>query len=326
MRRTTVGESMEPTEVPPAASAGGSLRDWLAELRAPFLTASVVPVAVGAAVARWELGSLDWGLLALTLLGVVLLHLGANVSNDYWDFLRGTDVVNRNRTPFSGGSGLLADGRLRPRAVLRLGLALLCAGAAVGLYLASTAGELWWAVVLMGAAGVGGGYFYTAPPLSLSARGAGELVIGAAFGVLAVEGTYLVQAHALSTAALAASVPVSLWVVAIIWANQVPDVEADGRTGKRTLVVRLGAPRAIAVLAVLLGLAPGAIAVAALSGALPRATLLALAVAVPTAAAVATAARSRGVVPGYVGAQAWTVVTHVVGGALLCAGLVLAGM
>jgi 1,4-dihydroxy-2-naphthoate octaprenyltransferase len=316
---------MAPTEVPPAASAGGARRDWLAELRAPFLTASVVPVVVGAAVALWETGALDWTLLALTLFGVALLHLGANVSNDYWDFLRGTDVVNRNRTPFSGGSGLLTDGRLGPRAVLRLGLALLCAGAGVGLYLASTAGDLWWAVVLMGAVGVGGGYFYTAPPLSLSARGIGELVIGAAFGVLAVTGTYLVQAHTVTAAALAASVPVSLWVVAIILANQVPDAEADGRTGKRTLVVRLGTSASIGVLAVLLGLAPGAVAVAALAGVLPRMTLLALPVALPTVAAVAVAARSRGVVPDYVGAQAWTVVTHVVGGCLLAAGLVLAG-
>jgi len=317
---------MASTEVPQASSAGGSMRDWLAELRAPFLTASVVPVVVGAAVAWWELGSLDWALLALTLLGVVLLHLGANVSNDYWDFLRGTDVVNRNRTPFSGGSGLLTDGRLRPRAVLRTGLALLCAGAAVGLYLASTAGDLWWAVVLMGAVGVGGGYFYTAPPLSLSARGIGELVIGATFGVLAVAGTYLVQAHTVTAAALAASAPVSLWVVAIIWANQVPDAEADGRTGKRTLVVRLGPSASIGVLAVLLGLAPGVVAALALAGALPRMALLALLVAVPTAVAVAAAARSHGVLPGYVGAQAWTVVTHVVGGGLLAAGLVLAGL
>ncbi len=316
---------MESPDVLQAAGRGGSLRDWLAELRAPFLSASVVPVAVGAAVAWWQLRSLDWALLALTLLGVALLHLGANVTNDYWDFLRGTDVINRSRTPFSGGSGLLTEGRLRPRAVLRAGLALLCAGAAVGLYLASTAGGLWWAVVLMGAVGVGGGYFYTAPPLSLSARGVGELVIGAAFGVLAVTGTYLVQAHAVTTAALAASVPVSLWVVAVIWANQVPDAEADGRTGKRTLVVRLGAPRSIAVLAVLLGLAPGVVAAAALAGVLPGMVLLALPVALPTAAAVAVAARSRGVVPGYVGAQAWTVLTHIVGGALLVAGLVLAG-
>jgi 1,4-dihydroxy-2-naphthoate octaprenyltransferase len=312
-----------PTKVPTAPPTGAAA-DWLAELRAPFLSASVVPVAVGAAVALWERGSLDWPLLALTLLGVSLLHLGANVTNDFWDFRRGTDVINQQRTPFSGGSPLLVEGRLRPRAVLRLGLVLLAAGAVVGLYLATTAGELWWAVVLMGAAGVGGGYFYTAPPFSLAARGVGELVIGSCFGVLAVAGTYLIQAHGVSTAALAASVPVSLWVAAIIWANQIPDAEADGLTGKRTLVVRIGRGPSVAVLAVMLGLAPGFIAAAALAGLLPAAAALGMVAAAPTAVALAAAARSHGVQPGFVRAQAWTILAQVTGGALLALGLAIA--
>ncbi len=309
----------------PSAPGRGTAADWAAELRAPFLSASVVPVAVGGAVALWELGSLDWPLLALTLLGVSLLHLGANVTNDYWDFLRGTDVINRQRTPFSGGSPFLVEGRLRPLDVLRVGLTLLVGGAAVGLLLAYTAGELWWAVVLMGAAGVGGGYFYTAPPFSFAARGVGELVIGACFGVLAVAGTYLIQAHAVSTAALAASVPVSLWVAAILWANQIPDAEADGPTGKRTLVVRLGTGPSIMVLAVMLGFAPGFLAASVLVGLLPSAAALGLVVMAPTAVALVAAARSHGVQPGFLRAQAWTILSQIVGGALLVAGLAVAG-
>ena len=304
-----------------AAPPGGTTADWLAELRAPFLTASVVPVAVGAAVA-WRLeGGRDWTLLGLTLLAVVLLHLGANVTNDYWDFLRGTDVVNRSRTPYSGGSGLLADGRLRPRAVLRLGLGLLAAGALAGLLLARLSGEGWWVVVLMGAVGVGGAYFYSAPPLSLASRGLGELVIGSTFGVLVVAGTCFVQTGGFPPEALAASVPVALWVAAIIWANQIPDIEADRATGKRTLVVRLGEVRSVGVLAALLGTAMGVVTAAAIAGPLPRGALLALGALAPSTLAIAAAARSHGLFPQIERAQAWTILSHLAGGILLCVGL-----
>ena len=312
---------MSPSPDARAAPPGGTAADWLAELRAPFLTASVVPVAVGAAVA-WRLdGGLDWTLLGLTLLAVVLLHLGANVTNDYWDFLRGTDVVNRQRTPFSGGSGLLTDGRLRPRAVLRLGLGLLAAGAAVGLLLARLTGEAWWVVVRMGAVGVGGAYFYSAPPLSLASRGLGELAIGSTFGVLVVAGTCFVQTGGFPREALAASVPVALWVAAIIWANQIPDLEADRATGKRTLVVRLGEVRSVGVLAAMLGTAMGVVTAAAIAGPLPRGALLALGALAPSTLTIAAAARSHGLFPQIERAQAWTILSHLTGGILLCVGL-----
>ena len=313
---------MSPSPDARAAPPRGTAADWLAELRAPFLTASVVPVAVGAAAA-WRLeGGLDWTLLWLTLLAVVLLHLGANVTNDYWDFLRGTDVVNRSRTPFSGGSGLLTDGRLRPRAVLRAGLVLLAAGALVGLLLARLSGGGWWVVVVMGAVGVGGAYFYSAPPLSLASRGLGELVIGSTFGVLVVAGTCFVQTGGFPPEALAASAPVALWVAGIIWANQIPDLEADRATGKRTLVVRLGEVRSVGVLAALLGMAIGVVTAASIAGPLPRGALLALVAIAPSTLAIAAAARSHGLFPQIERAQAWTILSHLTGGVLLAVGLV----
>ena len=314
---------MSPSPDASAAAPRGTAADWLAELRAPFLTASVVPVAVGAAVAWRVGGGLDWTLLGLTLLSVVLLHLGANVTNDYWDFLRGTDVVNRQRTRFSGGSGLLADGRLRPRAVLRLGVVLLAAGAATGLLLALlVGGGGGWVVVLMGAVGVGGGYFYSAPPLSLASRGLGELVIGGTFGVLVVAGTCFVQTGGFPPEALAASAPVALWVAAIIWANQIPDLEADLATGKRTLVVRLGKARSVGALAALLGLAIGFVVAASIVGPLPRGALLALVAVAPSTLAIAAAASSHGLFPRIERAQAWTVASHLAGGLLLAVGIV----
>ena len=216
-----------------------TVSDWFSELRAPFVTASVIPVLVGGAVAWAALGGLDLGLFALTMVGIILLHLGANVNNEYWDYVGGTDVVNRNRTPFSGGSGRLVETDLPAKGVLRMGQALLAGGAACGIILVYLLGEDGWVVLLLGVVGVGGAYFYSSPPLSLASRGVGELVIWNMFGLLTVAGTYFVQARTITLEALAVSIPVSFWIAAIIWVNQFPDVEADGSTGKRLSLIHI---------------------------------------------------------------------------------------
>jgi 1,4-dihydroxy-2-naphthoate octaprenyltransferase len=300
-----------------------TVSDWFSELRAPFVTASVIPVLVGGAVAWAALGELDLGLFALTMVGIVLLHLGANVNNEYWDYVGGTDVVNRNRTPFSGGSGRMVETDLPAKGVLRMGQALLAGGAACGLLLVYLLGEDGWVVLLLGMIGVGGAYFYSSPPLSLASRGAGEVVIWNMFGLLTVAGTYFVQARTVTFEAMAASVPVSFWIAAIIWVNQFPDVEADGSTGKRNIVVRIGVDSGISVYSALQVSAAAAIVGSVVLHLMPIAALLALVALVPAGRAIAILGTSRGHFPEVVPAQAMTVVAHLVGGLLLCTGLVL---
>lgn len=305
---------------PPGNGTGG---DWVRELRAPFLTASIIPVLVGGAAAFAVLGELDWWLFSVTILGVVLLHLGANVTNDYYDYVGGTDVVNRFRTPFSGGSPLLVERRLSPRKVLRLGQGLIVAGSLVGLYLVYVLGEDGWVVLLLGLLGVGGGYFYSAPPLSLASRGWGELAIGGLFGLLAVLGTYYIQTTTFTLEVVVASLPVSLWIAAVIWINQIPDVEADSGTGKRTMVVRMGVERAIDVYAAIQVSAAAVIAGGVILGLLPTTALVAIVAVVPAMGAVAVLRRTRGLFPGVVPAQGLTIVTHLAGGLLMCAGVIV---
>ncbi len=304
----------------PGYGTGG---DWVRELRAPFLTASIIPVLVGGAAAFAALGEIDWWLFAVTKLGVVLLHLGANVTNDYYDYMGGTDVVNRFRTPFSGGSPMLVERRLSPRRVLRLGQGLIVAGSLVGLYLVYSLGEDGWVVLLLGMLGVGGGYFYSAPPLSLASRGWGELAIGGLFGVLAVLGTYYIQTTSFTMEVLVTSLPVSLWIAGVIWINQIPDVEADSGTGKRTLVVRMGVGWSIDVYAAIQVSAVAVITGGVILGLLPLTTLVATVAIVPAMGAVAVLRRTRGLFPGVVPAQGLTIVTHLAGGLLLCVGIVV---
>ncbi len=317
------GDSMEETNEVVGALREPTLSDWFSELRAPFVTASVVPVLVGGAVAWAALGELDLGLFALTMLGIILLHLGANVNNEYWDYVGGTDVVNRNRTPFSGGSGRMVETNLPAKGVLRMGQALLAGGAACGIVIVYLLGEDGWIVLLLGVIGVGGAYFYSSPPLSLASRGTGEVVIWNMFGLLTVAGTYFVQSRTITFEALAAALPVSFWIAAIIWINQFPDVEADGSTGKRNLVVRIGFDRSITVYSALQVSAAAAVVGSVVLHLMPVTALLALVAIVPAGKAIAILGRSRGRFPEVVPAQGMTVVAHLVGGVLLCAGLVL---
>ena len=143
------------------------LRIWLREFRLPFATLSIVLVGVGGAAAALA-GPLDPGLLLLTLAGIVLIHLGTNTVNDVFDYTGGTDRVNQEPTPFSGGSRVLVEGLLKPGPVFKVAIACFAAGSAIGLYLFWLRG---WPVLALGLIGVGLAFFYVEPRVNLAARG-----------------------------------------------------------------------------------------------------------------------------------------------------------
>jgi len=222
----------------PPGSPEQGLSLWLRALRAPFLTASGLPVLLGAFAAYWATG--DWNTLrfALTLFGVLCVHLGANLANDYFDEVTGCDRANLEPTPFSGGSRVIQQGLIPSRTILAVSVLFLAAGLVQGLILNSMIpGNL---VLLLGLAGIALGILYTAVPVKLSYRGIGELAVFAAFGPLEVAGSYLCQAGRIDPDVFAVSLPAGLLVVAILLVNEVLDIAGDERAGKGTLVVALG--------------------------------------------------------------------------------------
>ncbi len=222
------------------------LRAYVQLLRAPFLTATAVPVLVGTAVGTRRAGQLNPVAFALCFLGVALLHLGANVLNDYFDHLTGNDELNAAPTPFSGGSRVIQDGSISPRRALMVGVLLTAAGSAVGLFLDFTSpGHV---VLLLGIFGVLAGWLYSAGPLRIGYRAGGEALVGLCFGPLVVLGAAYVQAGRLLPSALAASIPVGLLIAAVLLMNEFPDQDADRAVSKRTLVVILGRRRALSLL------------------------------------------------------------------------------
>jgi 1,4-dihydroxy-2-naphthoate octaprenyltransferase len=211
---------------------------WIAETRAPFFTATIIPVLLGAAIA-WARGeTFHWGLFLLTMLAALLMHAGANMINDYMDHLRGTDAINVEYVrPFTGGSRMIQDGLLTPRQILTASVLCLTLGSALGLYLASVRG---WSILLIGAIGLFSAVFYVTPGFALSALGVGELVLGLNFGVLMTLGAYIVQTTRFSWEPVVASLPVALLIAAVLYINEFQDATADAAVGRRHLVVRLG--------------------------------------------------------------------------------------
>ena len=215
---------------------------WLKEIRAPFLTASIIPVLLGAAIAWSHEISFSWPLFVLTLLGGTLLHAGANVANDYFDHKSGTDDINVDFiNPFTGGSRMIQEGLLTPRAVLVGSLFLLAAASVIGIYLIYVRGYF---ILLLGLIGLFSGFFYTAPPFRIAHFGLGEVAVGLNFGILMTLGSYYVQAGTLDIEPVLVSVPVALLIVAVLYINQFQDYAADKAVGKNNIVVLLGKKRA----------------------------------------------------------------------------------
>ncbi|MEM3030623.1 MAG: UbiA family prenyltransferase [Candidatus Micrarchaeia archaeon] len=315
--REVRGEDVEGREARPTLVT--QLMKWVVVLRAPFFTATIIPILLGAALAWRATGAFDWWLGALTLAGALALHAGVNTANDYWDWRTGSDEKNYDYiVPFTGGSRSIQMGMVSPRALLLLSLVLLAAGSAIGFYLAWLRG---WQIVALGAVGVAAGYFYSAPPFRLAGRGIGELLVGLNFGVLMTLGAYFVQAQALAPEPLLASLPVSFLISAVLWANEIPDAGGDAASGKKTMVVRLGKEKAVVGFVALLFLAYVSLLAGIAVAALPLFAFAAVAGAFFAWKAAGEIAAHAGAYYKLEGACASTLAAHFLTGVLIVAGV-----
>jgi len=293
---------------------------YLRALRLPFLTGSLMPVAVAGALAYREMGKCSLTLLGLTFLGVAALHSGANLLNDYYDSF-GSDPINVHATPFSGGSRVIQEGGLTPATVRFLAFLFLGVGCVCGLALIFL-GRPW--VALLGTLGLLAGYLYSAQPVQLMSAGLGEAAIFLAFGPLVTWGTYYVQTGALKPVGLAIGVPLAFLITAILWINEFPDLKADAEAGKRQLVVRLGIKKSRWVYTALM-LAPFPSIFFLLEVFRLPDLLAAALVALPLAVqAIRIAFRVPPTEPEFIPAQARTIQTHMLVGAAMTLALLYA--
>lgn len=204
---------------------------WLAATRPRTLPAAVAPVLVGSALAARD-GRLDAAAAGLCLGFALLIQIGTNFANDYYDFIKGADTAAR-----VGPRRAVAAGLIAPAAMRRAMLLVFAAAFAVGLGLLPWGGP--W-LLAIGVASIACGIAYTGGPWPLGYNGLGDLFVFVFFGLVAVGATYFVQAGKMTTDALLAAIPVGLLAANILVVNNYRDVETDAAAGKRTLVVRFG--------------------------------------------------------------------------------------
>lgn len=282
----------------------------VAATRPAFLTASILPViAAGALASSLSEGGISVPALVLAVVNIALIHAGANVLNDYFDSISGNDRSNTGFVyPFSGGSRFIQNDVLSEGETLRIGLALMVAGAVMGLAFAWVTGPKLLAIGILGTLL---GITYSSPPC-LVCRGLGDFAIGIAFGILPVAGTMLILTGTIPAEAWWLGAVIACLVAAILWVNSIPDIEADTDAGKLTLPARVGAKTAAWLLPIWFAASFSILVMSPL----PRATWIMLAAAIPAAIASHAAIKGR-LIP----AMPATVITHSTAVLLLTMGL-----
>jgi len=248
-------------------STGQAAKRLFHATRPKFFPASVLPVLAGSAWGLHVAGQFDFVVFFLALLATVCVHAGANVLNDVGDDAGGTDRQNEHRIyPYTGGSRFIQLGIMSASSMARWGVSLLAIAAIAGLLLLLLKGEM---ILWFGVAGVLLAVLYSLGPIRLSSLGLGETAVGIAFGVIPVTGAAWLQSAVIDANVIVFSLPISAWVAAILLINEVPDIEADGATGKKTLPVRLGLKGTAVLYAAINIFATTAVVWLTVSGALP---------------------------------------------------------
>ena len=204
---------------------------WIIAFRLKTLPAAVAPVLIGTAMACGH-GVQNYTMALVALFGAVLIQIGTNLANDYFDFIKGADTPDRIGPTRVTQAGLIAPSDVRNVMILVFVLAALSS-----IVLILHAG---WVIALIGVLSILSGVFYTAGPRPLGYLGLGELFVLIFFGPVAVGGTYYVQSLEINPAVVIAGFGPGLLSVAILAVNNLRDRETDRRVQKNTLAVRFG--------------------------------------------------------------------------------------
>jgi 1,4-dihydroxy-2-naphthoate octaprenyltransferase len=177
-------------------------------------------------------GMVDWLSLVCALTGAVLIQIGTNLANDYFDFVKGTDTHDRIGPTRATQAGLVSPQAMRRAYLIAFGLALI-----PGAYI------IWrgcWPFLVIGIVSIICGILYTGGPFPIGYVGLGDLFVLIFFGPVAVGGTYYLHTLSIDSTAIIAGLAPGLISVAILSVNNMRDIDEDRRAGKRTLAVRFG--------------------------------------------------------------------------------------
>ena len=218
----------DPQEQRPEDSAWTT---WFLAIRPKTLSAAAAPVLVGAGLAAMNDAFVPLPVVA-AFAGAILIQIGTNLANDYYDYVRGADTHERVGPVRVTQAGLIPPKRVWWGMMIALALA-----SVIGIYLVRVGG---WPIVWIGLASLVSAVAYTGGPFPIAYHGLGDPFVFVFFGLVAVGGTYWVQTLSLPGEVVLAGSGIGVMSTAILVANNLRDLDSDALTGKRTLAVRLG--------------------------------------------------------------------------------------
>ena len=226
-----------------------SWRTWVEAARLRTLPAAVIPVVTATALAKAH-GHADYEKAAICLLFALLVQIGTNYANDYYDFIKGADTPHRVGPRRAVAAGLITPATMRAAMMLVFVAAFL-----TGLLLVHEGG---WLLLPIGIVSILSGVAYTGGPWPLGYNGLGDLFVFIFFGLVAVSTTFYVQVDYVSADVTSCAAAIGLLAANILVVNNYRDLETDRAAGKKTLVVRFGRrfavwQYALSVLCALLG-------------------------------------------------------------------------
>lgn len=209
-----------------------NFKPYILASRPKTLPAALAPVFIGTALA-YAAGKGHRLSALLAALAALLIQIGTNYANDYYDYVKGSDDHKTRLGPLRA----TAAGLVKPAAMRNAFIAAFSLATLVGIYLLIRGG---WPVILIGLFSIAAGILYTGGPYPLGYNGLGDIFVFVFFGLVAVAGTFYVQALEMNVIVVVAGVAPGLMSTAILAVNNLRDVHDDRLSGKRTLPVLFG--------------------------------------------------------------------------------------
>ncbi len=247
---------------------------WWKAFRFHYATASFMPGILGSIIAWQSRAEFHAVYFLLVILGLVLNHCALNMTDDYYDFRHQIDLFDPDGNPYTGGSGTLSSGLIRPEEMRCVFTIFYGIAIGIGLFLGFMRGSF---IILLMAFGFFCAYFYTAPPVRFGYHGLGEIAQLLCFGPGIGLGAYYVQTQRISWEAFWGTLPFGIMLFSMITINEIPDYLEDRKGGKLNLVARFGRRAGVRLFTASLLSAYGALLIGILLRKIPLLGLMSLA-------------------------------------------------
>lgn len=234
---------------------------WWRLLRPHTLTASFVPVFVGTMFALIHDNTFHVGLFLAMLVASILIQAATNMFNEYYDYVRGLDT---EKSVGIGGT-IVRDG-VAPKTVLQLAFIFFGIAILLGIYICIESS--WW-IAVIGAASMVIGYLYTGGPIPIAYTPFGELFAGLLMGTVIIAISYYIQTLMITKDIILVSIPIAIFIGAILLSNNIRDLDGDKKSGRKTIAILIGRKNAIIFLAMMFFVAYAITASLIFTGILP---------------------------------------------------------